>query len=124
MLFRSNCRHTGFLQVGLKRKIEIRRINADKQIWRPARKPLLELVANTHDLGKVAQDLDITADCQLLQRKPDIHARGFHARSANALESDIWQALLQCGNQLTAEQVAGRFTGDDAYGAFCLRISG
>ena len=44
-------------------------------------------------------------------------AGGFHARTADAHEAQRRHVLAQCADELTAEQIARRFAGYDAYSA-------
>jgi len=100
------------LELSFENQIEIRRVNADKDIRWVGQQPSLEVAANRGDFTIVAKHLGIPADRQFFQRMPGLETHAEHSRPANPEEDGAGKPGLECLHQLAGEQVAGRFSGD------------
>src|SRR5882724_10032980 len=57
--------------------------------------------------------LDQAHDAEFFRRMPDLHARGGHARPADASEARRGKTFAQSCDQVGTEQIAGGFASDE-----------
>ena len=107
-------RYPARLQAALQVEVEIRRIDAYEYIGRIRDQPAAQPAADADYLDVMLDDFELAAHGKLFQRKPDVHASGFHARPANADDLERGQKFAQRADQLAAEQITRRLARDHA----------
>ena len=107
-----NGRHATLLERFFNRQVEIRGIDADEDVRRIGQQTLFQAVANARDFPIVFEHLDITAHRQFFEGIPGIEPLPLHFWAANAVKKSIGQTRLEGLDQMTRQQVAGRFAGN------------
>ena len=108
-------RHAGLLQRSLEAEVEIRRIDTDEDIRAQIEQTLLQLATNAGNFTVMLERIPVAHDRQLAHRPPAIHTLRLHARPADAVKNGTGKLLLQGGDQMTAQQVAGGFARHQGY---------
>ena len=101
------------LQRSFKIQIEIRGVDANKQVWALQQQTRLELAPYSHDLKIATQHLPaIAVHRQFLMWPPSSEAASGHLRPANSGCLQVGPADPQAIEHQTSQQVARGFTSD------------
>src|SRR3569833_908086 len=104
----------GLLELRFQREIEVRRVDADEHARPFVQEITRDARTDPQQFRQMTQYLDIAVDRQFLARVDRLDAGLDHARAGDAGSLQIWAALLQRGNEVRPQEIAGRFTGDHA----------
>ena len=102
----------GTTQPELQAEVEVRRIDADHDVRALLDQRGDQASTTRQQLGQAPQHLDQTHHRQALHGEIGIQPFGDHPRPADADELDLRVPNLECLHQTGAENVPGRFAGD------------
>ncbi len=104
--------NTLLFEVALKGNVEIRGVDADKNVRLKRGKAAGQIGADMQKATQSAQYLHDTHHRQLFHLVPGLAALGLHQRACHADKAGIGHALLERTDKTGTKNIAGGFSGD------------
>ena len=109
------------LELALQSQVEIRCIDANKQIWRIVLEMGDQLPPHPQQAEQMAQHFKITANSESFHREQRNATLRLHFWATDAHKLQIRAFLLECLDQVATKQIAGGFSGYNSNDGHTIR---